>query len=173
MKKQSYFLAAGMIFLFLAMITLNYSCKNAGQRTAEQAMEQAIEQGTGEDADVNLSNQGATIHSGDVTSHIDATANTWPSDVPAEIPEFTFGKIKGVTTSDHPDMNIWTIVYEEVPADAFKKYNDLLRAKGWQTTFMDMAGQGGSITWESGDLALSVMGGDGTAVVGVSRKKPQ
>ena len=173
MKKQSYFLAAGMIFLFLAMVTLNYSCKNAGQRTAEQAMEQALEQGTGEDADVQLSNQGATIHSGDVTSHVDGTANKWPSDVPAEIPEFTFGKVKAVTTSDHPEMYIWTIVYEEVPADAFKKYNDILKANGMQTTFMDIGGQGASITCESGDLNLSVMGGDGNAVVGFSKNKAQ
>lgn len=42
-----------------------------------------------------------------------------------------------------------------------------------ETVFMDMAGQGGSITWESGDLALSVMGGDGSAIVGVSKKKAQ
>ncbi len=173
MKKQNYLLVTGITLLFLAFSMMNHSCRNAGQKTAEQAMEQAIEQGTGEDADVNLSNQGATIHSGDVTTHVDASANKWPADAPAEIPEFTYGKITGVTVSDHPEMYIWTVVYEEVPADAFKKYNDILKAKGMQTVFMDMAGQGGSITWESGDLALSVMGGEGNAVVGVSKKKPQ
>jgi hypothetical protein len=173
MKKHNYFLVAGITLLFLALFTMNYSCKNAGQKSAEQAMEQAIEQSTGEDADVNLSDQGATIHSGDVTSHIDAGANKWPADAPAEIPEFTFGKIKGVTTSDHPELYNWTIVYEEVPADAFKKYNDLLKAKGMETMFMDMAGQGGSITCEFGDLTISVMGGEGNAVVGFSKKKPQ
>jgi hypothetical protein len=173
MKKQNYILVAAITLLILALTTMNYSCRNAGQKSAEQAMEQAIEQGTGEDADVNLSNQGATIHSGDVTTQVDANANKWPADAPSEIPEFTFGRITGVTISDHPEMYIWTVVYAEVPADAFKKYNDILKAKGMQTVFMDMAGQGGSITWESGDLALSVMGGDGNAVVGVSKKKPQ
>lgn len=173
MKKKNYFLVAGITLLFLALFTMNYSCRNIGEKSAEKAMEQALEQNTGEDADVDLSNQSATIHSGDVTSHVDGGARTWPADAPAEIPEFTFGKIKAVTTSDHPEMYIWTVVFEEVPADAYKKYNDMLKAKGWQTVFMDMAGQGGSITWESGDLALSVMGGDGNAVVGVSKKKAQ
>ncbi len=173
MKKQNYFFAAGIALLCLAMFTLNYSCKNAGQKSAERAMEDAIEQGAGEDADVDITDQGVTIQAGDVTSHVDATAHKWPSDAPAEVPEFAFGKITGVTTTDHPEMYGWTIVYEEVPADAFKKYNDFLKAKGMETMFMDMAGQGGSITCEHGDLTISVMGGDGNAVVGISKKKPQ
>jgi hypothetical protein len=68
-------------------------------------------------------------------------------------------------------MYIWTIVYENVPADAFKKYNDDLKAKGMQPMLLDMGDQGGSVNCEHGDLAISVMGGDGNAVVGVSKKK--
>jgi hypothetical protein len=44
--------------------------------------------------------------------------------MPAEVPEFKYGKIKGVTTSELPDAYNWTVVYDEVPADAVKKYND-------------------------------------------------
>jgi hypothetical protein len=171
MKKLNVLLTAGMLFIFLIAVSMNFSCRNTGKKTAEHTMEKAIEQSTGEDADVDLENQKVTIKTGDYTAHVEAGAQVWPAGMPAEVPEFKYGKIKGVTTSEQPDVYNWTVVYEEVPADAFKKYNEELKAKGIETVFMDMSGKGGSIGCEHGDLIISVIGGDGTAVVGVSKKK--
>jgi hypothetical protein len=171
MKKHSIWMATGMAFLFLVAVSLNFSCQPIGKKGAEKAMEEALEQESGEEADVDLNANEATITHGDVTSHIDPNAKNWPRDIPSEVPEFTYGDIKGITTSDHPERYIWTIVYENVPADAFKKYNDELKAKGMQPMLLDMGEQGGSVNCEYGDLAISVMGGDGNAVVGVSKKK--
>lgn len=171
MKKLNVLLTVGMTFIFLIVISMNFSCRNAGNKPAENAMEQAIEQSTGKDADVKIENQKATIQTGDYKAQVDAGAKSWPAGMPAEVPEFKYGKIKGVTTSELSDAYNWTVVYDEVPADAVKKYNDELKAKGIETVFMEVAGQGGSINCEHGDLIISVMGGNGGAVVGVSKKK--
>jgi hypothetical protein len=171
MKSLNVLLTAGILSIFLIVVSMNFACRNAGNRPAEQAMEKAIKQSTGKDAKVEIENQKATIQAGDYTTHIESGAQSWPAGMPAEVPEFKYGKIKGVTTSDHPDVYIWTIVFEEVPADAFKKYNDELKAKGIETVYMDAAGKGGSINCEHGDLIISVMGGGGNAVVGISKKK--
>lgn len=171
MKKLSSLFAAGLVLMFLAGISLHFSCQNVGKKSAEKTIEESIEQSTGEDADVDIDNQEVTIHSGDVTTHVDMKTQVWPSDAPAEIPEFTYGKINAVTTSDGPDIYTWNVVYEDVSADALKNYNDELKAAGFETIFMDMGGQGGSITCEKGDLSIFVMGGEGNAAVGIGKTK--
>jgi hypothetical protein len=173
MKKHSIWMATGMAFLFLVAVSLNFSCQPIGKKGAEKAIEQALEQESGENADVDLNANEATITQGDVTSHIDPNANTWPRDIPSEIPEFTYGQIKGVTTTDQPQAYHWTIAFENVPGDGIKKYDAELKAKGFQTIFLDMGSQGGSISCEQGDLVISVMGGDGTVVVGIGKTKPE
>lgn len=172
MKKLSSLFAAGLVLIFLAGVSFNFSCQNVGKKSTEKAMEEGIEQSTGEDADVDIDNQEVTIQQGDATSHLDMGARSWPADAPDEVPEFQYGKIKAVNTTDTPDLYSWNIVYEEVPADALKKYNDELKAAGFETVFMDMGGQGGSITCEKGDLSLFVMGGgEGEAAVGIGKSR--
>jgi hypothetical protein len=173
MKKLTALMTAGIALIFLAVITMNYSCQNLGKKGAEEAMEKALEQETGEDVELDFEQGEATITSGDVTSHIDANAKTWPAGMPEIVPEFKYGKIKAVTTTQQPDGFNWTVILEEVPNDALAKYNDELKARGLETIYMDMGGQGGTIGVEQDDLLISIMGGGGDVVFGVTKHKPE
>lgn len=98
---------------------------------------------------------------------------TWPTDMPSDVPEFTYGKVKMVTKSEVENKKGWNILLEEVTADAPEKYKADLKNSGWSikatTTVSD---QGGSIMAEQDKLQLFIFidSEKHTASIGVNEK---
>ncbi len=99
---------------------------------------------------------------------------TWPEAMPGEFPEFTDGKIVTVQTTDTPGMTMWSMTFEEVPDRVVGKYDEALKAKGFQTmaTINTIDGREvGSITARKGKLYLAFMVGEGTANLSANQSK--
>lgn len=164
---------AGLILLSLVFTLFTLSCRRASEKTGEKLMEKALENATGQKTDVDLSSGKAVIETGKGKMEVDSEAKSWPDDIPDDIPEFTFGKVKGVTTSTMNDTKTWNVVYEEVQDGFIDKYDALLKEKGFETVIMKMGDKGGSIQAENEKYNVFLMGGEETLSVGVSIKKPE
>jgi len=162
-----------MKWIFILMITpaVIMSCKRASEKTGEEAMEKAIEQSTGENAEVDLSDGSGTIstESGSVT--YDTKINSWPATIPSEVPEFKFGKINGGSHSQTDEAETWMVMLIELPESALVEYDKLLKNKGFETHFVNMGNKGGTIAAEKGDLIVSYMGGEGKGSLSVQKRK--
>jgi len=167
MKKTNLFRLTGMILLLLAASALLFSCQNQPKKSAEKRMEEAIEEATGEDADVDLEKGEATIKTEEGEVHVSTKKNKWPDEIPGDVPEFTYGDMLSVTTTDIPEGYGWTITYENVPDDAIEKYDAELKKSGFETLVAGM-GSRGSISGEKGNVIVGVMSGDGMASVSVA-----
>lgn len=131
--------------------------KETGEKVAEGMLEGTLERATGEDAEVDLGGGDVTIKTEEGTTTMSETAE-WPSDMFADVPEFTYGVVERVTRSDRQGgQKAMTVYFRELRADGPESYAKDLESAGWQSQMSMAAGKGGMINAQKGDLALSLM----------------
>lgn len=153
-----------LLFLSFAMVALFDSCK----RAAEKASEKMVEKSIGDDAKVNIDDEKITVKTDEGTFTSDASAHSWPKQIPDDVPEFKAGKVVSVTAQEMEDTNNWMVIFDEVSEGALEKYKETLMDKGFKINYITMAGSGGHLAAEKGNLAVVAMVGEGNATVTVS-----
>lgn len=171
MKKTLLIRTTGLFVLILLFTALTISCRKASEKTGEELMEKALENATGKNAEVDLSSGKAVIETGDGKVEVDSNAKSWPTEIPGDVPEFKFGKVKAVTTSIMDGSKSWNIAFEEIQDGFLDKYEALLKEKGFETVSMNMGDKGGTISAESEKYSVFLMGGEGNLSIGVTVKK--
>ncbi len=151
----------------LTLATIFISCKKSAERTQETIMEKAI----GENANVSLDDQKIAVETEEGTFTSDASVKIWPKEIPNEVPEFKFGKIANLSIQDMEESKNWTLVYEEVPANALNDYKAILKDKGFKISSVSVPGAGGQVSGEKDNLFVAVMEGDAMASFTVGMKK--
>jgi len=169
-KKTKSALLLTVAFVSCFMI---FSCQRGSKKASEKVMENAIENATGKDAKVDIDKEKVEIESGGNRMVVDGKANTWPNEIPGDVPEFKLGKIEAVTTSNLDGANTWTIAFKEVQNGFLEKYEAQLKDKGFETTIIKSGDKGGSIMAETKKYSVFLMGGEGSVSVSVNVKKPE
>lgn len=163
----------GLLFVAVVLSCFLFSCRSAQEKSSEKMMENALENATGQKADVDLEGENAVIKTNDGTINVEYNAKSWPSEIPGDVPEFTYGKVKGVTTTEIEGQKVWNINFEELKAGFIEKYDAQLKEKGFETVTMKMGENGGSITGENEKYTIFLMGNDGTLSIAVSIKNEE
>jgi len=163
--RQVLFFALTIVVLVLT--TMFCSCKKSAEKAQETIMETAI----GENANVDLDDQKIVIETDEGTFTSDATVKTWPKGIPDEVPEFKFGKIANLSTQNMEESKNWTLVFEEVPANALNDYKARLKEKGFRISSVSVPGAGGQVSGEKGNMFVAVMAGEDMASLTVGIKK--
>lgn len=162
MKKCNlYFNFVTMLVCLISLSIVFQSCKRASEKTSEKIIEKSF----GDDADVDIDDEKVVIKTDEGTFTTDAAMNSWPTEVPGEIPEFKYGDVIAVTTQEVDGANNWVIMFENVPADALQEYKKALESEGFKINFTTTAGTGGHLAAEKGELAVMLMAGEGNATV--------
>ncbi len=151
-------LLLGMAGILLFGLVFLVSCQNksAQEQVAEKMVEKAIKEGTGKEANVDIQGGKIRIQSKDGASEINVT-NSWPEDMPGDVPLFTMGKIKGVNKSTIEGKKSWSVVIDEAQEGAFPKYVEELKAKAWKIDMNLSMGKGGSTAASKNNLNLMVI----------------
>ncbi|MBT8178293.1 MAG: hypothetical protein KJN96_02590 [Eudoraea sp.] len=149
------------VFLGLAIVFESCTC----ERTAEKTSEKMIEKSLGEDAEVDIDDEKVTIKTEEGTFTADATINSWPDEIPGDVPEFKDGKIMSVSTQEMDDSKNWVVIYEDVSQNALKNYQEELEKAGFKISYTTIVASGGHLAAEKGALAVMLMAGDGNATV--------
>lgn len=89
MKPKLIIAAVCLAVAGLTVPVLISSCKNAGQKASDEAIEKTVENATGKDVEVNSNNETMEISTNDGKVKYDGNIKSWPDDIPAEVPEFT------------------------------------------------------------------------------------
>ena len=185
MKKFTFITLPSILLIFLAVDMMTSSCISRQEKNAEERIEQRVRDATGEKVDIDIKNGEITIETDDgemtikteddmVTiktedGEISTTDNidTWPEDIPADIPEFTYGDIIVISIRQMDGGHGWSIIFENVSGDALDKYKEKLEEKGFEVLSVSLP-QGGSITAERDKTNVAVMAGEGNASVSIS-----
>lgn len=149
------------------------SCQDKSKKSSEKLLENAIENETGSKANVDPGAGKTVITQGGNTVEFDGKANSWPGEIPDEVPEFTYGKVKAVTASIIDGAKSWNVIYENVEDDFIDRYDADLKKKGFETVTMKMGDKGGSITADNGKYSVFLMGSEGSLSIGVSPKQQE
>lgn len=163
----------GLLITVAVLSCFLFSCHRASEKTSERMMEKTIENATGQKADIDLEKGKVVIHTGDGRTEIDNNAKSWPSEIPGDVPEFTYGKVKAVTTSNLDGTKSWNVIFENVEDGFVDKYDAELKKKGFETVTMKMGDKGGSITAENEKYNIFLMGSEGSLSIAVSIKQQE
>lgn len=142
MLRSLYFLFALAIALSLVMT----GCGKVAEKTAEKAVEKAIEDASGEAADVEMNKDGSVEISTDEATMKVGGDYKWPEQLPADVPEFSYGKILAVTESSNEESDTIFVAFQGVKDDAFDKYKSELEGAGWEINIASMSNDGFLIT---------------------------
>lgn len=160
-----------LIFMTILAVFSLSACKNNSKDQAEDMMENAYENETGQKMDVNLGDQSTTITTDAGTTQYSSEIKSWPKDIPSDVPEFAFGKQNGGLTTDQNDGFGWTLNYINVPKEAVREYEALLKAAGFQTNVVIVNDQGGSVMANKGKISVTFMGGEEGGVLSIFKEK--
>jgi len=61
----------------------------------------------------------------------DFTNPTWPSDMPASVPQIASGTITSTAKGTADGKATWTVIYTDLASDVMAQYRTQLTAKGW------------------------------------------
>lgn len=156
-----------LILLTWGMFMPFTSCKKASEKASEKMIEKSI----GNDADVDIDDEKVTVKTDEGTFTSDASARTWPSTVPNEIPKFKYGNIINVTSQEAEEMMGWIIMFENVKESDLKSYQADLETKNFNINSVTSYNQGGLLTAEKDNMVVTVMIGDGNASINLAIEK--
>lgn len=151
------------LLVVVSFVTVSTSCK----RAAEKASEKIIEKSFGDEAKVDLDDEKIVIETEEGTFTADATIQSWPKEIPNEVPEFKNGKIIMVNTQNMGEGKNWVIIFEDVSPDQPAKYKENLENNGFKINFTTTAGTGTHFAAEKDNITVMLMGDEGGASITV------
>ena len=151
------------LFAVISLVTVFTSCKRAAEKTSEKIIEKSI----GDKAKVDLDDEKIVIETEDGTFTADATIQSWPKEIPNEVPEFKNGKIVMVNTQNMEEGKNWVIIFEDVSSNAAAKYKENLESNGFKINFTTTAGTGTHFAAEKDNITVMLMGDEGGASITV------
>jgi hypothetical protein len=140
--------------LALCALMLNGCGKKSDEKMAEEMAEKMLKQATGKETKVDIQGDNVRIEDKDSMTDISATA-AWPPEMFADVPKFTAGKIERVIKGQDGGMQKFNIYFVDIKGDAIRQYADALKKKGWQADLIQLAGQGGILNAQKGNLAIN------------------
>jgi len=153
MKSAKVFFRIAVCIVVLSVLLLGGCGKKSEEKMAEQMMEKTLKDATGKDMDVDIQGKDIKIEGQDTKAQISET-NVWPSDIFADVPQFTAGRIEHVTKSQADGNQTFNIFFADIQEDALKNYAAALKNKGWQAQLMDL-GKGGMISAQKDKLGMN------------------
>ena len=155
------------ILMAISLVTVFTSCKRAAEKTQEKIIEKAI----GDKATVDLDDEKIVITTDEGTFTADANIQSWPKEIPNEVPKFKNGKIVMVNTQNMEKGKNWVIIFEDVSPNETAKYKENLESNGFKVNFSTTAGTGTHFAAEKGNITVILMGDEGGASISVGIKE--
>jgi len=151
------------LFAAISLVSVFTTCKRAAEKTTEKIIEKSI----GDKAKVDLDDEKIVIETEEGTFTADATIQSWPKEIPNEVPEFKNGKIVMVNTQNMEAGKNWVIIFEDVSSNAAAKYKENLESNGFKINFTTTAGTGTHFAAEKDNITVMLMGDEGGASITV------
>jgi len=125
------------VVLFLCLLLLFsftiIGCGQAADKAAENIIEEAIKQESGEDVDIDLDSQSGEVtistSDGDVTTKT-GSGMEWPDNIPNYVPQL-IGDIVMVMQTGEAESFYYNIAYENIKNVEMEPYVTALENNGW------------------------------------------
>lgn len=162
-----YFLAGSLLLCSLLL----FQCKRNTSKTEDIAAEAPpVEQPPADDTTETASQETVNLDSiADLLHH--SGEKTWPKNIPAEVPPLQAGKITGVASSQAPEADSWSVMYQGITIRHLEDYEVALRQAGFKTALFKIDNDG-NLSAEKGDLVVACFMDVKGAALTVTKRKP-
>ncbi len=140
-----------IVFLFIVcgVVALLFG-KSIINRITGTALENAIEESTGENVDIDTSDGTITIGDDEYTS-----SSTWPDDMPTSVPQFS-GTISSSSKMTIDGQTSWYVSYTNTTETKVNNYKEDLIDDGWTTAYEWEDSSGVYYSLTKGDIAVTI-----------------
>ncbi|NTV05597.1 MAG: hypothetical protein HGA59_03700 [Chlorobiaceae bacterium] len=159
--------------IFLALLSLSITTSSCQKKIEEVIVEKAFEQSTGKKVDIKAGGKNITVESDGQKIQIQGNSGVWPADIPADVPMFSYGTIKGVTRFESREGKSWSVVCENVSGNIVKNYESKLKKNGFETVSTIVTsdkGEEGSVSGTKEKMNVMLMIGNGSASLSVVKE---
>jgi hypothetical protein len=102
-------------------------------KVTEQTTESLIEGATGGKVDIDSDGDEVSVETEDSSYSMNGKSE-WPSDMPASVPEFTYGTVEASSKSSSGEDTSWSVTFTDVNSGAYDNYTAALKNAGWNET---------------------------------------
>jgi len=134
------------------------------QKAADKIAGGLLGAATNSNVSVNSDTGSVSVSNEDGTMEIGSAK--WPETMPADVPEYTSGKIS-VSSSTANDVKGWTVIISETNENDFNLYKSAVVSKGWavdtttsfgaEVTFYKKDNYNLSLTWDPSSNGVSIV----------------
>lgn len=160
MARKLLLIGAMAAFVFL-LAACTSPWQKAAQQSVENQMENAIEEQTGQDADVNVDENSVEISTDEGSLQAGEDVKL-PQDFPGDIYVYD-GKLSAVLQTIENEGYSITIETDDPIGDIMSLYESKLKSDGWEITGSMNFESTASLAAEKGERSLSVVAGSGEA----------
>lgn len=90
----------------------------------------------------------------------------WLSEIPAEVPAFTFGQLADSKTNHTNENLTWVLKYSGTDASNVHAYNEILKKEGFNPSTMSLGENGNMIVGQKNKLTVTLNYKNGLTTVG-------
>ena len=144
----------GLAVLLASLPALVGCGRKAAEKRAEAISEKLASAALGRKVDLDQGGKTVRIEGKDGTTVMKET-DQWPADIFADVPRFTFGKVKHVTQGEEGGMKKFNVFLDHIEPGGIARYTEMLRQKGWEMTVTDMGPKGGMLAGQKGHLGMN------------------
>lgn len=167
MSRQAFSRFTASVVAFLTFAGLG-ACDHKSEQTSHPAAST-----TGSPSS-DLSGQAVTIETGGRSFEIAKKAQTWPEEIPGDVPKLFSGKIRKIIRTETPEGSSWDMAIDGLSVHVLKMYAEALKAAGFETTSMIVPqkdGERGSVTGLKDDVSVVLIASGGNASLSVIQKQ--
>ncbi len=155
---------------FVAMLTF-VSLLGACDHKPEPASQSAVPT---ESSSSDLGRPAVTIETGGRSVEITEKAETWPEEIPGDVPKLVSGNIRKIIRTETPKGSSWDMAIDGLSTHVLKAYAEALKTAGFETTSMIVPqkdGERGSVTGLKDDVSVVLIASGGNASLSVIQKQ--
>jgi hypothetical protein len=104
--------------------------------------------------DSNVNDGTYRYDDGETSWEINTQDKTWPSDMPAGVPQFEYGTIDSVNKISSNEGTTWSVQYNNVTGNSYAGYKSAVEAAGFADLFTFETDTGWSVGGSKGDVTL-------------------
>ena len=140
--------------LTICALCIITSCKNTSEKELQETIEKTLN-----DTTIIVATDDATY------------TQDWPSELPAFIPQFTYGTITTINKQETEEALSWEIIFKNASEETLKDYEKRLKHNGFNILIMTSVDIGLLLTAEKENTNIMVTTGYGSATVTIAIKK--
>ena len=154
-----FFVLIALLLAGISFAGITFFKKLSISDSAKNLIGETIKKSINADQDAQEEKTPDVVDLGDRESFQAGANQEWPKEIPAEVPEFTYGTLEGIyKVTPDDDSDGWILVFTGVESSSLEKYKIDLLSAGWLVEAESLSSIANSLIAQKDNIGTVVLG---------------